>query len=168
MWRYGLMILILLGAGWAFYPQAPEPQPQAMPEVAFTLPDGKAAKLSDYRGKTVIVHFWASWCPPCLPELPEMVKLAEAHPDNLIILAFSLDKTADDMQLFLKTKFPTLPANFIAMWDAQGSISHDSFYSTTYPESYIIGCDGSLRDKVIGPANDWDGTLAPHLAECSK
>lgn len=53
----------------------------------FSLEDmqGKTHRLSDYRGKWVLVNFWATWCPPCLDEIPELISLHNAHQDLLVI-----------------------------------------------------------------------------------
>ena len=164
--RYVIMIVILITAGWLFYPQKSPPPPPTIPKLSFSLPNGEATSLQNYRGKTTLIHFWASWCPPCLPEMPELIELAKTHPEELTILAFSLDRTEKDMQRFLKVKFGTLPPNFIAIWDEKGSIARETFHSFNYPESYILSCDGTLRDKIIGAANDWKKEIRPHLEAC--
>lgn len=63
--------------------------------------DNKLHTLSDYRGKTVLLHFWASWCPPCRSEMPEMVAWKSAHPD-VPLIALSLDSNIDRAARFLK------------------------------------------------------------------
>jgi thiol-disulfide isomerase/thioredoxin len=52
---------------------------------------GKAHKLSQYKGKWVLVNFWATWCPPCLEEIPDLVALHENKKNNLVVLGIALD-----------------------------------------------------------------------------
>ncbi|HEX5363177.1 MAG TPA: TlpA disulfide reductase family protein [Gallionella sp.] len=55
---------------------------------------GKSHRLADYRGKWVLVNFWATWCPPCLNEMPELVSLHSAHKDHdLVVIGVALDST---------------------------------------------------------------------------
>jgi thiol-disulfide isomerase/thioredoxin len=64
--------------------------------AGFTLQDmsGKTHKLADYRGKWVLVNFWATWCPPCLSEIPELIALHAAHKDrDLVVIGVALDST---------------------------------------------------------------------------
>ena len=60
----------------------------------FTLEDmqGKIHRLADYRGKWVLVNFWATWCPPCLSEIPELSSLHNAHKDSdLVVIGIAMD-----------------------------------------------------------------------------
>jgi thiol-disulfide isomerase/thioredoxin len=60
---------------------------------AFTLVDskGKAHSLAQYKGKWVLVNFWATWCPPCLEEIPDLVALHENKKNNLVVLGVAMD-----------------------------------------------------------------------------
>jgi len=70
-------------------------QGQKMPAPDFTLPDlqGRPVQLSDFRGKVVIVDFWATWCLPCIFQVPELNKLAAAHREkgDVVVIGVSVD-----------------------------------------------------------------------------
>ena len=60
-------------------------------DFAMTDTAGKVHKLSQYKGKWVLVNFWATWCPPCLEEIPDLVDLHENKKNNLVVLGVALD-----------------------------------------------------------------------------
>ena len=60
-------------------------------DFAMTDTDGKVHKLSQYKGKWVLVNFWATWCPPCLEEIPDLIDLHENKKNNLVVLGIALD-----------------------------------------------------------------------------
>lgn len=66
--------------------------------VDFTLPDikGKSVSLSDFRGKWVIVNYWATWCPPCLEEIPDLVDLYDNNRDSLVVLGINHEEVNDE------------------------------------------------------------------------
>lgn len=119
----------------------------------FRLPslDGRTVGLADLRGKVVMVHFWATWCPPCVEELPTLVKLnEELKSGDFEMLAVSVDEGgAEAVNAFLQKNGLVLPV----LLDPGAPVSH-SYGAYKFPETYIVDRQGVVRHKVIGPA-DW-------------
>ena len=115
----------------------------------FTVSDGqKTVTLSQFRGKPVLLNFWATWCPPCVEEVPSLVALQQQVGDKVTILAVSMDQdeaaykafTAKNMQGMLTVRDP----------DHKSSAVYGTF---AYPESFLIGRDGKIERKFIGAVN---------------
>ncbi|MBI4809466.1 MAG: TlpA family protein disulfide reductase [Nitrosomonadales bacterium] len=74
---------------------------------------GQAQRLSDYRGKWVLVNFWATWCPPCLEEIPDLIALHEAHKNtDLVVIGVALDSTKESVVEFVAKKRISYPIVF--------------------------------------------------------
>lgn len=110
--------------------------------------------LIDFKGKVVLLNFWATWCAPCVEELPALNKLAKHYHKKIVILALSNERT-EDIKNFLMA-FPNFQSNFVI-----GNVSRKKmliyFPVRAFPETYIIGPFGHLKKKVIGPKK-WDST----------
>lgn len=119
----------------------------AAPE--FELTDG--VRLSNYRGKLVLLNFWATWCPPCVAEVPSLNTLYERfRDDGLVVLAVSVDTEEAVYRQFLERFRVTFPT----VLDPERTVS--SRYGTIkYPESYLINREGEVVRKYIG-AEDWE------------
>lgn len=131
-----------------------EMRTQGVPEVSAENIRGQAVTLSQYKGKIVIVNFWASWCGPCIEEIPSLIKLSERFKDQLIILAISADEQKEEIDVFKKS-FPGLDKkNIEIIWDKDKSIMKQ-FNVGRLPESYIINKQQKLEKKVVGSI-DWN------------
>ena len=107
---------------------------------------GKIHTLSEYRGKWVLVNFWATWCPPCLKEIPDLSKLPQERNDLVIIgIAMEYDRTEDVMQFAEKMKIP-YP---IILGDrtAAAQIGDDI---SLLPSTYLFDPDGKPAARKIG------------------
>jgi thiol-disulfide isomerase/thioredoxin len=84
----------------------------AADEVDFTLPDleGKPVSLSDFRGKWVVVNYWATRCPPCLEEIPDLVDLYENNRDTLVVLGVDHEEVNDEyLKAFVESHMMSYP-----------------------------------------------------------
>jgi len=121
---------------------------------SFTLDDlnGQSFGLETYRGKLVILNFWAAWCDPCVAEFPSLLKLIDNFKGEVILIAISADHEEKDIHNFLKAFKANSPHIRVA-WDKDYTIA--KLYGTEkLPESYIIGREGQLIRKVSG-VDDW-------------
>nr|WP_252263589.1 TlpA disulfide reductase family protein [Paracidobacterium acidisoli] len=117
---------------------------------AFTIHDGSQnVSLSQYRGKTVVLNFWASWCPPCLEEFPSLMQLQRQMP-GIVVLAVSFDQDADAYRQYLADNHID---NLVTALDLSQK-SNLAYGTTRPPETYIIDAHGVIRRKFIGP-QDW-------------
>jgi thiol-disulfide isomerase/thioredoxin len=116
--------------------------------------DGKQVKLSDYRGKVIVLNFWASWCNPCVQEFPSMVSLVEKMKGDVVIVAIATDDEKQDVEVFLKA-FGLPRPGFEILWDKNKKVT-EKYNVSKLPESFVVGRDFKLARKIIG-AEDWSG-----------
>lgn len=123
------------------------------PDFKLSAMTGEKVKLSDYRGKKVILNFWATWCPPCKAEMPHMESFYKANKDKgITILAVnltSMDKGKDEVQKFLNDNGLTFPI----LLDETGMIG-TKYQAFTIPTSYIIDTKGVIQKKMVGPMDE--------------
>lgn len=82
----------------------------AAKDFVFKDMQGQVHRLSDYRGKWVLVNFWATWCPPCMVEVPDLIALHDAHKDkDLVVIGVSIDSTKVAVKKFVAKYHITYP-----------------------------------------------------------
>jgi len=125
----------------------------------------RSVTLSQFRGKIVVLNFWATWCPPCVQEMPSLVQLQKRMQDKgVTVLAVSVDDDANDYHKFLSDhKIDVLTVREAGERTPTGVVAPvSSRYGTIkVPETYIIDRQGTIRRKFIG-AVDWS---QPEIAE---
>jgi len=124
-------------------------------DFALTI-DGKPQRLSDYRGKVVVLNFWASWCPPCVEEAPALNRL-QRHIEPLggTILGVSIDEDPAAYKKFLKDfgiVFPTWRDPHVQ--DNKSKIAL-GYGTSLIPETYVIDRHGKIARKLVS-AQQWD------------
>jgi thiol-disulfide isomerase/thioredoxin len=105
--------------------------------------DGKEIKFADYKGKVVLVFFWATWCGPCMREMPNIVRAYEKyHPNGFEIIGISLDESKQDLLKVTKDKRMTWREYFDGLrWENKVS---EYYGVTATPTMYLVGPDGKI------------------------
>jgi len=125
------------------------PAQTGRPAPDFTLSDGSTSiHLASYRGRVVLLNFWATWCGPCVEEMPGLMELHHQRPD-LVILAVSVDEDEGDYKRFLLRH----RVDLTTVRDPAEKAAH-LYHTDGWPETYIIDRQGMIRRKVVGDP-DW-------------
>jgi thiol-disulfide isomerase/thioredoxin len=148
------IFLALLVAAPAFAGELKPVTPRPAPALALTDLNGMPQDLSAYRGKVVLVNFWATWCPPCRAEMPSMQRLKEIMKGKpFTILAVDMAETQKDIQDFLK-EFDESKIDFTILRDPNGE-ALKAWKVHVFPTSYLVAPDGQIRYAVAGSV-EWD------------
>ena len=162
-----LAVALLLVAGLAAGPPAPAAaSPRAARPVApaFALRDleGKVVRLADYKGKVVLVDFWATWCGPCRRELPHLKALQDRFGrQGFVVLGISVDHQGQDrVRTFVKRNGVTWPTLL-----ADATVLADYGDVRAIPTKFVIDRDGRVADRMLGYAaeKDLEAAIRPLL-----
>lgn len=140
-----VLILICLAALAGCEQATPPPPEGAAPDFALKDTDGNKVRLSDYRGKVVLLEFWATWCPPCKLAIPDLNALQEKYNgEDFALLSISVDDPMDTLTPFVEeyeVKFPVL-VNDAHVERLYGVIN--------IPTTFIIDREGNIASKHLG------------------
>ena len=115
------------------------------PAPDFNVADGSTSiHLANYRGKVVVLNFWATWCAPCIQEMPGLIDLHHDRPD-LTVLGVSIDEDPEAYSRFLVRRHVDFPT----VRDPNQSAAR-LFHTDGWPETYIIDRQGIIRRKIVG------------------
>lgn len=126
----------------------------AAPAMRAVTVDGarRPRTLDEYKGKVVLLNVWATWCEPCKVEMPSIEKLhREFGPRGLAVVAVSVDDPGAESRI--RDYVKELGLTFEILHDPARDISR-AYQITGFPETFVIGREGTIRKKVIGAA-DW-------------
>jgi peroxiredoxin len=130
---------------------SPVAKPFIAPEFALKGEDGRTYRLADYRGKVVVLNFWATWCPPCRYEMPSMEHAHEKlKGENIVILAINVGEDANTIFAFTGQ----YPVSFPLPLDVDGSVTR-KYPIVGLPTTFIIDSQGNVTHRAIG-GRDWD------------
>ncbi len=128
-------------------------EPRAVPDLAFTGADGKAHRLSEWRGKVVLLNLWATWCAPCKVEMPSLDRLqAKLGGDAFTVLALSVDRGGLDKPAAF---FAGNNITHLAVYNDSESQATSALRASGLPVSVVLDGEGREIARLIGPA-DWD------------
>lgn len=131
---------------WACTPSAPAGEPELAAALTGKTLDGKAVSLADYKGKVVLVDFWATWCDPCKAEIPELVKLQEdLGSKGFAILGVSMDEETEAVAPFSKAAKINYPVILNGSERAP-----KGWVVPGLPTAYLIGRDGKVIQRQFG------------------
>jgi cytochrome c-type biogenesis protein len=122
------------------------------PDVQFTTLDGRTVRLSDFRGRVVLLNFWATWCLPCRDEIPELnLMQRDMEAQGLTIIGVAWDDTAEGVKEFQKE----IPQSYTVLLGGE-NVQQQFGGIPSLPTTFIIDREGRIRQKIIG-ARDRSG-----------
>ncbi|MFD1448798.1 peroxiredoxin family protein [Oceanobacillus profundus] len=122
---------------------------QKAPDFKLITSDGETVQLSDFKGKRVLLNFWASWCPPCREEMPDLERFYQDK--DAVVLAVNLtnmEMNKKTVNEFIKTYGLTFPV----LMDEEGQVSR-LYRISPIPTTYMIDTKGIIGQRVYGPLN---------------
>jgi thiol-disulfide isomerase/thioredoxin len=123
--------------------------PTLVPDMTFQDIDGRTMSTRDWKGKVILVNFWATWCPPCREEIPAFVAMQEKYRDDLLIVGVSMDEgSLDDVRQFARDHKMNYP---IVMQTAE---LHKSFPGVfALPTTFVVDTELRTVQKHVGLIN---------------
>lgn len=136
------------------------------PDFELPMVGGGTGKLSDYRGKVVILNFWTKTCRPCLEEMPSLAELAgilRSRTKDVVLISLTTDETAQDAKATLESVLPD-GVPFAVFVDSGGEMVTEKYGTKLYPETWFIDRNGVIRARIDG-SRDWTQAIAVEFAE---
>lgn len=164
-----LFLLIVISTAIGFSCNSQQPAKGISPvKIGETAPDflltdinGKNIALSSYRGKIILLEFWAAWCSPCRAAVPALVQMQERYRDKgFVVLSVSMD-TGNDKVSMLSEFSREFSINYPVLLD-DNKIAR-TYKVTSIPTSYIIDREGKVIDFYMGYVYDLEKKILKHL-----
>ncbi len=131
--------------------EARHAEPVLAPAFTLETVDGKKVSLSDFKGKGVIINFWATWCPPCRQEIPDMIELQKAYSGKFTFIGIAVNDKPENVAAYVKAKGINYP---VAMGDEKVVIDYGKFLEggqlRGIPTSFVINPKGEIVTAFVG------------------
>lgn len=121
--------------------------PRPAPDLVWTTEDGSRGSVADAAGGVIVLHFWATWCPPCVTELPGLIDLG--RDDAVRVIAVALDEDWAEVRKFFSGRIPP------GVVRASPSAVKQAYGVSVLPETWVIDADGLLRMRIAGERDWW-------------
>ena len=153
---FTIAIAVVLSSGWL----AAAP-PKSAPSIALQGADGTTVQLATYKGKVLLVDFWASWCIPCKASFPALDAIyREYQPRGVEVLAVNLDERRRDADAFLIDH----PHHMMVLFDSKGA-SPVAFGVQGMPSSFLIDKAGAIRFTHMGYSGNMDESYRNEITQ---
>jgi len=152
--------------GAACRPLSPAPKSGPVPELPLEDLAGNPVSLADFRGKFLVVNFWATWCQPCTREWPDLDMLAErlAERDDVVVIAISVDQEPEAIAPYLERM--GLTKTGVTILRAKPADAHKLFGSEKIPDTYFVNREGEFEALFVN-LRDWGKSKAVRCVESS-
>lgn len=120
---------------------------QPAPDFQYTMVDGRSVRLSELRGKKVLINFWATWCEPCRSEMPDLEKVAQTYGDSLAVIGINKGEQADVFPDFLRE----IPVSFPLVANPDGDIALAYGVVSGIPQTVFVDSDGIVVSRHLAP-----------------
>ena len=159
--RHIISIVLTVGPLASFGPSITASIAKPMPNVAVQTASGATVHLADYKGKVILIDFWASWCAPCKTSFPALDVLYRDYQEKgLEVLAVNLDERRHDADVFLEAH----PHRLTVLFDAKG-VSPQAFGVQGMPSSFLIDRAGNIRFTHMGYSGNVDASYRQEIAQ---
>jgi peroxiredoxin len=162
---FHLVLLMVVQVGTLRAQPAP---PGPAPAWSLKDPDGKTVSSGQFKGKVVVLDFWATWCPPCKAEIPGYIALQRKYAaDGVVFIGVSMDQ---DGALVVKKFMASQGVNYTVVLGADSNIASDYGDITVIPTTFIIDREGRIRDKKVGevPTDEFEKRILAVLKPAAK
>ncbi len=143
-----ILLLFVFSSGYRAYAA----QGTAAPDFTLSDINGRKVTLSEFRGKVVLLNFWATWCGPCRAEMPALNNLyLDLKGKGLVVLAVSVDPSDKPVRSFVSEK----KLGFPVLLDKEKEVYFDSYAVVGLPAAFLIDKKGMVVEKIMGE-QEWD------------